>query len=112
VRTIIALTLASLLVLAGCSTDSASSEPAADPAGDAPVSPPPAPAEDGGYPQEAVDTFLDGCVDQAGEDLCVCALDVLQAEVSYDEFEGMFAEMEASGTLPPDLLTLVVERCV
>ena len=111
-RTIITLTIASLLLLAGCGTDSASSEPAPEPAAEAPVLPPPPPTEDGGYPQEGIDQFMEGCVDQAGEEICTCAIDVLQAEISYDELESMFFDMEASGTLPPDLLTPVIENCV
>lgn len=114
VRTIIALTIASLLVLAACGTDSASSEPAAesDTATDAPLLPPPAPAEDGGYPEEGIEEFMEGCVDQAGEDICVCAIDVLQAEISFEELSLMFDEMQESGTLPPELLTAVIENCV
>ncbi len=113
-RTILTLTIASLLLLAGCGTDAASSEPGAsgEANADAPILPPPAPADDGGYPQEGIDQFLEGCVDQAGEEICTCAIDVLQAEISYDELEGMFSDMEASGTLPPDLLTVVIENCV
>lgn len=111
-RTILTLAVASMLVLAGCGTDAASSEPVDDAATEAPVNPPPPPSDDGGYPQEAVDLLMSSCVEQAGEEICGCVADVLQAEVPYEEFERMYAEMEANATMSPELLTLVVENCV
>ncbi|MEO1063576.1 MAG: hypothetical protein AAFZ07_19340 [Actinomycetota bacterium] len=111
-RTILTLTITSLLVLAGCGTDSASSEPVAEPAAEAPVNPPPAPAEDGGYPDEAIDQLTSACVEQAGEEICGCVVDVVQAEVPYEDFDRMYAEMEQSATLPPELLNLILENCV
>ena len=106
-RTILILAVATLALLAGCGTEPASSEPSP-----VEVAPPPPAAEDGSYPQEAIDDFLGGCAEQAGEELCVCAIDTLQTEIDYAEFAAMRDEMEATGMLPPALLAVVVEKCV
>ncbi|MEM9713691.1 MAG: hypothetical protein AAGA17_15840 [Actinomycetota bacterium] len=111
-RTIVSLALSSLLLLAACGGESASSSPAEDATPETVTAPPPPPADDGGYPEQAVEDFLGGCIPQAGEDICVCAMDVLQAEVPYEEFDAMSGEMEATASLPEDLLSLVVQNCV
>ncbi|MEM9035994.1 MAG: hypothetical protein AAGD18_15460 [Actinomycetota bacterium] len=109
-----------LVLLASCSTQSASSEPA----GEAPsattvvsaVEPAAAetapPGDAGAWPADQVEAFVDACTAQADAELCGCAADVLQTEIDFDELLASAGEAMSAASLPPDLLTIVVENCL
>lgn len=102
-----------LLVLASCGGTSASSEPAAEPPSTAAV---PASAEGespgGSWTTDEIDGFVDACATQAPADLCGCAVDIVQAELSFDELSALLGETISASALPPELLNTVLTSCL
>jgi hypothetical protein len=116
------LLTATVLALSGCGDGG--DEPAANaPGGDrvttgAATPPPPAtpaPAERGGgepYPAAARQNFLRACQAQPGATraACVCALDRIEAQYSYDEFRDI-DRATARGERPPAAVGEIARRC-
>jgi hypothetical protein len=69
--------------------------------------------DDGDYPPEVIENFMDGCTAQPGatESYCRCSIDRIQNDVRFDEFkeleEGLTDQSEF-----PDRLVEAIRECV
>jgi len=62
-----------------------------------------------GYPQKAVDSFVQGCVGSGfeyAEEVCQCTIDKIQGKYSFDEFSAMNKTVQDGGKLPTEVLQL------
>ena len=63
------------------------------------------------YPQESIDAFMSSCMDAGGtESECRCAIDSLQEQVSFEEFERI-DEAAREGRPTPKIVRDVIEEC-
>jgi hypothetical protein len=69
--------------------------------------------EEGEYPQEVVDNFMEGCTSQPGatESYCRCSIDRIQKEVSFDEFRELEEGLTDASEFPERLVDAISE-CV
>ncbi|MGD1902203.1 MAG: hypothetical protein ACFB9N_08185 [Geitlerinemataceae cyanobacterium] len=64
---------------------------------------------EGGYPQNAVDNFTEGCLGSGfdfADEICSCTIDKIQANYSFDEFKEMNEAVNEGGELPIEMLQL------
>lgn len=62
------------------------------------------------YPPEVVESFMDGCTSNGGDEaLCACVIEGVESEFSLEEFAQMIDELEAGN--PSDDFTNIVEFC-
>ena len=68
------------------------------------------------YPQAAIDNFLDSCTAQPGatDSECECAIDEIQAELPYEEFEKVDEALREGRDPPADSREAIndaVQKC-
>ncbi|MGC9503931.1 hypothetical protein [Baaleninema sp.] len=64
-----------------------------------------------GYPQSAIDGFMNGCMSDAGEleyarELCECAIDRIQQDYSFEEYREISQRVEGGEALPEEMLDI------
>ena len=72
--------------------------------------------DENGYPDAAVDNFVDSCTEQQGatEEACRCVIDRLQATMPYEEFEETdkaLREKRQPDAAAQRKLTRAVQKC-
>jgi hypothetical protein len=69
---------------------------------------------DDGYPQEVVDNFMESCTAQVGasQSYCRCAIDRLQENLSFDDFQAAEEQITAGSDNLPQELQAAVDSCV
>jgi hypothetical protein len=72
--------------------------------------------DDTGYPDEAVDSFMEACTDQMGstEEACRCVVDRLEQMLPYEEFAAADDAIREGRTPSENAavkLQLAVEQC-
>lgn len=63
------------------------------------------------YPEEARDNFVQACTTNADAETCLCAIEAIEEEFSYEEFAKLEQDI-VNGSAEIDIFQLVVGSCV